>query len=87
MIGRTPLIPLAFAAIYLIWGSTYLAIRIGIETLPPFLMAGFRFLLAGLPFYAWLRWRGTVCNSTKKVLTSVQPTLARSPTKPKRWCL
>ena len=58
MIGRTPLIPLAFAAIYLIWGSTYLAIRIGIETLPPFLMAGIRFLLAGLPFYAWLRWRG-----------------------------
>ena len=38
----------AFAAIYLIWGSSYLAIRIGIETLPPFLMAGGRFLVAGV---------------------------------------
>lgn len=52
------LIPLAFAAIYLIWGSTYLAIQVGIETLPPFLMAGARFLLAGVPFYLWLRRRG-----------------------------
>lgn len=53
------LIPLAFAAIYIIWGSTYLAIRFAIETLPPFLMAGVRFLLAGLPLYLWARWRGT----------------------------
>ncbi len=52
------LILLAFAAIYLIWGSTYLAIQVGIETLPPFLMAGVRFLLAGVPFYFWLRRRG-----------------------------
>ncbi|QOJ27996.1 MAG: EamA family transporter [Ignavibacteriales bacterium] len=37
----------AFASVYLIWGSTYLAIRFVIETMPPFLMAGFRFLLAG----------------------------------------
>jgi drug/metabolite transporter (DMT)-like permease len=49
---------LAFAAIYLIWGSTYLAIRIGIETMPPFLMAGVRFFLAGLPLYLVLRARG-----------------------------
>ena len=49
---------LAFAAIYLIWGSTYLGIRIGIETMPPFLMAGARFLLAGLPLYLVLRLRG-----------------------------
>ena len=57
--GKQPiLILLAFAAIYLIWGSTYLAIQVGIETLPPFLMAGVRFLLAGVPFYFWLRWRG-----------------------------
>lgn len=46
---------LAFAAVYVIWGSTYLAIRIAIETLPPFLMAGTRFLLAGVPFYFWAR--------------------------------
>ena len=37
----------AFAAVYIIWGSTYLAIRFAIETLPPFLMAGVRFLIAG----------------------------------------
>ncbi len=47
----------AFAAIYVIWGSTYLAIRIAIETLPPFLMAGTRFLLAGGAMYAWVRAR------------------------------
>jgi drug/metabolite transporter (DMT)-like permease len=48
----------AFAAIYLIWGSTYLAIRFAIETLPPFLMTGFRFLAAGLLLYGWTRLRG-----------------------------
>ncbi len=45
------LLLLAFAAIYVIWGSTYLAIRVAIETLPPFLMAGARFLVAGLILY------------------------------------
>lgn len=49
---------LAFAAIYLIWGSTYLAIRFAIETLPPFLMAGVRFLIAGTILYSWVRLRG-----------------------------
>ncbi len=48
----------AFGAVYLIWGSTYLAIRFALETLPPFLMTGARFLLAGLPFYAYARLRG-----------------------------
>lgn len=49
---------LAFAAIYLIWGSTYLGIRVAIETIPPFLMAGMRFIVAGALLFAWLRWRG-----------------------------
>ena len=49
---------LAFAAIYLIWGSTYLAIRFAIETLPPFLMAGMRFVISGVLLYAWSRARG-----------------------------
>lgn len=49
---------LAFAAIYIIWGSTYLAIRFAIETIPPFLMLGVRFFSAGILMYAWLRWRG-----------------------------
>jgi drug/metabolite transporter (DMT)-like permease len=46
---------IAFAALYLIWGSTFLGIRFAIETMPPFLMAGARFMLAGLIMYmiAW----------------------------------
>lgn len=48
----------ALAAVYLIWGSTYLAIRFAVETLPPFLMAGIRFLVSGGALYAWARVRG-----------------------------
>jgi drug/metabolite transporter (DMT)-like permease len=55
--SRTPLIA-AFTAVYLIWGSTYLAIRFAIETMPPFTMAGVRFVVAGGGLYAWLRFRG-----------------------------
>lgn len=47
----------AFAAVYLVWGSTYLAIRFAVETLPPLLMAGARFVLAGALVLAWTRWR------------------------------
>jgi drug/metabolite transporter (DMT)-like permease len=47
----------AFGAIYVIWGSTYLAIRIAIESIPPFLMAGVRFLIAGALLLAWARAR------------------------------
>jgi len=48
---------IAFAAIYLIWGSTYLAIRFAIETLPPFSMAAVRFIVAGGILYAIARPR------------------------------
>jgi drug/metabolite transporter (DMT)-like permease len=48
----------AFLALYLIWGSTYLAIRIGVESWPPLLMAGIRFVVAGALMYGFLRWRG-----------------------------
>jgi len=48
----------AFAAIYLIWGSTYLGIRYAVETIPPFLLGGARFLVAGGILYAWLRFKG-----------------------------
>ncbi len=48
----------AFAAIYLIWGSTYLGIRIAIETIPPFLMGGVRFMVAGALLLAWVLKRG-----------------------------
>lgn len=48
----------AFAALYLIWGSTYLGILFAIQSIPPFLMAGTRFLLAGLIMYGVARWQG-----------------------------
>ncbi|HEY4230434.1 MAG TPA: EamA family transporter, partial [Thermoanaerobaculia bacterium] len=51
-------IVLAFAAVYVLWGSTYLAIRIGDETIPPFLLAGLRHTIAGLLLLSWLRLRG-----------------------------
>jgi len=51
--SRTALIA-GFAAIYLIWGSTYLGIRIAVETIPPFLMASGRFLIAGGVLTAWI---------------------------------
>lgn len=51
-------VALALATVYVIWGSTYLAIRFAIETLPPFWMAGVRFLTSGILLYAWARWRG-----------------------------
>ena len=47
---------LSFTAIYLIWGTTYLAIRVAVETIPPFFMAGVRFLLAGALFFIALRF-------------------------------
>jgi drug/metabolite transporter (DMT)-like permease len=50
---------LAFAIIYFVWGSTYLAIRVGVREVPPFLLAGMRFLVAGLVLYGWMRARGT----------------------------
>jgi drug/metabolite transporter (DMT)-like permease len=49
------LVVAAFAAIYIFWGSTYLAIKYAIETLPPFLMAGSRFAVAGSILYVWAR--------------------------------
>lgn len=48
----------AFFALYVIWGSTYLVIRIGVEYWPPLLLAGIRFVIAGSLMYGYLRWRG-----------------------------
>ena len=48
----------AFASIYIIWGSTYLAILYAVETIPPFIMAGTRFLVSGGLLYLWSRHRG-----------------------------
>lgn len=55
---NTTLIVLALAALYVIWGSTYLAMRIALETLPPMLMAGPRFIVAGTVMFVFLRARG-----------------------------
>src|SRR5438034_11208560 len=66
--SKRTLVIIAFAALYVIWGSTYLGIRFAIETIPPFLMAGARFLIAGVIMYSialsqgigqssWANWR------------------------------
>ena len=49
---------LAFAIIYFVWGSTFLAIRVGVREVPPFLLAALRFLIAGLVLYGWMLARG-----------------------------
>lgn len=65
--SRRPLlmVVLALFCTYFIWGSTYLAIRFGIESFPPFLMAGLRFTIAGLILYGVMRYLGAP-NPTKK---------------------
>ncbi|HET6979134.1 MAG TPA: EamA family transporter [Pyrinomonadaceae bacterium] len=52
------IVVLCFAAVYILWGSTYLGIRLAIDTLPPFLMAGTRFTLAGTILLLWSRLKG-----------------------------
>ncbi len=59
---------LALATIYLVWGSTYLAIRVAVESMPPFLMAGARFLLAGAALYGFLWWRGGTASNARQWL-------------------
>lgn len=55
---RSGTLIIAFVAVYFVWGSTYLAIRIAIETMPPLTMLGFRFGVAGVLMYTWLILRG-----------------------------
>lgn len=57
-VGARGRVAAAFAAVYVIWGSTYLAIRYAVATMPPLLMAGTRFALSGAILYAWARSRG-----------------------------
>jgi drug/metabolite transporter (DMT)-like permease len=61
--AATPVL-IAFAAVYIVWGSTYLAIRIGIESFPPLLLAGLRHLTAGLILYPLIRWRTNIRPTT-----------------------
>jgi drug/metabolite transporter (DMT)-like permease len=64
-VSRTATI-LALATIYLVWGSTYLAIRVAVETMPPFAMAAFRFLIAGIALFLFLRLRGATRPTTRQ---------------------
>ncbi len=57
---------LAFAIIYFVWGSTFLAIRVGVREVPPFLLAGMRFLVAGVVLYAWARARGVPAPTARE---------------------
>jgi drug/metabolite transporter (DMT)-like permease len=58
------LVPLGLLTLYVIWGSTYLGIRFALESYPPFLLAGVRFLAAGLALYGFLRWRGAAAPTS-----------------------
>ncbi|MFN7730469.1 MAG: EamA family transporter [Pirellula sp.] len=51
---------LALLTLYVVWGSTYLAIRVGVESIPPFLMGGMRFAIAGLIVLGFVAWRSLV---------------------------
>src|SRR5665213_4381083 len=57
---------MAFAAIYVIWGSTYLGLRVAVETMPPFLMAGTRFAVAGLLIFGFVMVRGASWPTAKQ---------------------
>jgi drug/metabolite transporter (DMT)-like permease len=61
---------LAFAIIYFVWGSTFLAIRVGVREVPPFLLAAMRFLVAGFVLIAWMRARGTAFPSVREWLSA-----------------
>ncbi len=60
----------AFAAVYLIWGSTYLGIRFALETLPPLLMGATRFLIAGGLLLLWARWRRSGASTRRDWITA-----------------
>ena len=57
----------AFAAVYVIWGSTYLAILFAIESIPPFFALGTRFAAAGLALYTWLKIRGNAHAGIREI--------------------
>jgi drug/metabolite transporter (DMT)-like permease len=60
---------LAFGIIYFVWGSTFLAIRVGVREVAPFLFAAMRFVIAGLALYGWMRLRGAASPSGKEWLS------------------
>ena len=74
-VNRSPTafrIGLAFAALYILWGTTYLAMKVAVDEMPPFLMAGSRFLVAGSLLAAWCAARGQLGrkNLTRPIWTA-----------------
>src|SRR5580700_4027098 len=61
---------LAFAIIYFVWGSTFLAIRVGVREVPPLLLASMRFFIAGVVLFVWMRLRGTPSPSRREWLAA-----------------
>ncbi len=61
---------LAFAIIYFVWGATYLAVRVGVREVPPFLFAAMRFMVAGLVLYGWMLARGERSPSGQEWLSA-----------------
>jgi drug/metabolite transporter (DMT)-like permease len=61
---------LAFAIIYFVWGSTFLAIRIGVQEVPPLLLAAMRFFVAGLVLYVWMIARGERSPTARQWLSA-----------------
>lgn len=61
------LVVTALLVLYIVWGSTYLALRFGLEGFPPFLLNGFRFLLAGGLLVGFLRWRSRLTATRRQV--------------------
>jgi drug/metabolite transporter (DMT)-like permease len=61
---------LAFAIIYFVWGSTFLAIRVGVREVPPFLLAGIRFLIAGIVLYVWMVVHGERSPSARQWMSA-----------------
>ncbi len=57
---------LAFSIIYFVWGSTFLAIRVGVREVPPFLLASMRFFVAGVVLFGWMRLQGTPSPSRRE---------------------
>jgi len=64
--ARSSTVLLSLAALYLVWGSTYLANRIGLESIPPLFMGGVRFCVAGGLLYGWLRLSGALRPTPKQ---------------------
>ncbi len=68
--GKRWAILLSLFALYIIWGSTYLGMRFALESFPPFLMAGIRFVIAGTLLYGFLRLRGAAAPTRPQLLGS-----------------